>query len=145
VELASRLMPLQVDEAGGAMLRRHIEDVVDRPHRTDAAAGRGTSRRGRPGCLRRRRRPRDRCGDLRGGVRPRDELARRPSGRGSAGWIVVDDACRSSDPDIYAIGEWPRSVVASTAGRPGYAMAEVVADRLLGGDATFPARTPLPS
>ena len=74
------------------------------------------------------------------GVRPRDELAR------AAGLVVAerggvrtDGTGVTSDPSIYAIGE-----VAAIDGRcyglvgPGYATAEVVADRLVGGDATFP-------
>ena len=74
------------------------------------------------------------------GVRPRDELARAAglevADRGGA---VVDLACRTSAPHVWAVGE-----VACIEGRclglvaPGYAMAEVVVDRLLGGDATFP-------
>jgi nitrite reductase (NADH) large subunit len=74
------------------------------------------------------------------GVRPRDDLARAAGLTvGARGGIVVDEACRTSDPHIYAAGE-----CAEIGGRvyglvaPGYAMAEVVADRLLGGDATFP-------
>src|SRR5439155_25238188 len=74
------------------------------------------------------------------GVRPRDELARAAGLTvGARGGIVVDDACRTSAPDVYAIGE-----CAEIGGRcyglvaPGYAMAEVVADRILGGGATFP-------
>jgi len=51
---------------------------------------------------------------------------------------MVDEACRTSDQAIYAIGE-----CAAPAGRvyglvaPGYAMAEVVVDRLLGGAGGF--------
>jgi nitrite reductase (NADH) large subunit len=51
----------------------------------------------------------------------------------------VDDTCGTPDPAIHAVGE-----VAAVDGRcfglvaPGYAMAEVVVDRLLGGAATFP-------
>src|SRR5204862_5528266 len=74
------------------------------------------------------------------GVRPRDELARSAGlAMGTRGGVVVDEACRTSDPNVYAIGE-----CAEIGGRvyglvaPGYAMAEVVADRLLGGGATFP-------
>src|SRR5262249_48703620 len=74
------------------------------------------------------------------GVRPRDELARAAGlAVGPRGGVVVDDGCRTSDEHIYAIGE-----CAEIGGRvyglvaPGYAMAEVAADRLLGGDATFP-------
>lgn len=73
------------------------------------------------------------------GIRPQDALAR---GAGLAtadrGGVLVDEACRSSAPGVYAVGE-----CASAAGRcwglvaPGYAQAEVVVDRLLGGDAAF--------
>src|SRR6266704_1733454 len=42
----------------------------------------------------------------RAGIRPRDELGR-ASGLdlGERGGIEIDDRCRTSDPDIYAIGE----------------------------------------
>ena len=73
------------------------------------------------------------------GIRARDELAR-DAGIETAerGGVVVDEACRTSDPAVWAIGE-----VAAIDGRtiglvaPANAMAETVADRLLGGDATF--------
>lgn len=68
------------------------------------------------------------------GVRPRDRLA---SASGLAcdlfGGIDVDDTLRTSDPNIFAIGECARhrgytfGLVA-----PGYAMAEVLAERLAG-------------
>ncbi len=74
------------------------------------------------------------------GVRPRDELAREAGLEvGERGGVVVDQACRTADPDVWAIGE-----VACIEGRclglvaPGYTMAEIVADRLLGGAGTFP-------
>jgi nitrite reductase (NADH) large subunit len=136
VEFAPRLMPMQVDEAGGAMLRRHIEDLGLTVH-TGRSASRITERQvvfedgGIVGT------------DVvvfAAGVRPRDELAR-AAGLvvGARGGVVVDEACRTSDPHIWAIGE-----CAELGGRvyglvaPGYAMAEVVADRLLGGAATVP-------
>src|SRR5262249_7159016 len=69
----------------------------------------------------------------------RDDLARSCElPVGARGGVVVDEACRTADPDIYAVGE-----CACVGGQvyglvaPGYAMAEVVADRLLGGEATF--------
>ena len=73
------------------------------------------------------------------GIRARDELAR-DAGIETVerGGVVVDEACRTSDPSVWAIGE-----VAAIDGRtvglvaPANAMAETVADRLLGGDATF--------
>lgn len=68
------------------------------------------------------------------GVRPRDKLA---SAAGLAcdlfGGVDVDETLRTSDPNIYAIGECARyrgytfGLVA-----PGYAMAEVLAERLAG-------------
>lgn len=74
------------------------------------------------------------------GVRPRDELAREAGlDVDPRGGVVIDAECRTSDPAIFAIGE-----VASFEGQciglvaPGYAMAEVTATCLLGGDATFP-------
>ncbi|HWU48014.1 MAG TPA: nitrite reductase large subunit NirB [Humibacter sp.] len=73
------------------------------------------------------------------GIRARDELAR-DCGLEIAerGGVVIGSDCRTSDPHVWAIGE-----VASIDGRciglvaPANAMAEVVADRLTGGDAMF--------
>jgi len=59
---------------------------------------------------------------------------------GERGGVLVDSRCRTADEHVWAIGE-----VAALEGRtyglvaPGYAMAEVVADRLLGGSATMTA------
>jgi nitrite reductase (NADH) large subunit len=72
-------------------------------------------------------------------VRPRDDLARDAELRvGERGGVVVDERCHTADPAIWAIGECA-CIGGSVHGlvAPGYAMAEVVADRLLGGDATF--------
>ncbi|WP_309713008.1 nitrite reductase large subunit NirB [Pseudolysinimonas sp.] len=74
------------------------------------------------------------------GIAPRDELARAAGLEiGPRGGVVIDAACASSEPGIWAIGE-----VASIDGvcvglvAPANAMAEVVADRLSGGSADFP-------
>jgi nitrite reductase (NADH) large subunit len=74
------------------------------------------------------------------GIRARDELARAAGLEiGPRGGIVIGADCSSSVPGIWAIGE-----VASVDGRciglvaPANAMAEVVADRLNGGQALFP-------
>ena len=73
------------------------------------------------------------------GITPRDELARELGLElGPRGGVAIDTACATSVPRIWAIGE-----VASFEGRctglvaPANAMAEVVADRLLGGAAEF--------
>src|SRR3546814_12562573 len=68
------------------------------------------------------------------GIRPRDDLARAAGlAVGERGGIVVDDACRTSDPDIYAIGEcalWNGKIYGLVA--PGYEMARVAADHIAG-------------
>ena len=73
------------------------------------------------------------------GISPRDELARDLGLElGPRGGVAIDTACAASAPNVWAIGE-----VASFEGRctglvaPANAMAEVVADRLLGGAAEF--------
>ncbi|WP_246162013.1 nitrite reductase large subunit NirB [Aeromicrobium ginsengisoli] len=141
VEFADWLMPLQVDQAGGGALRRIIEQLGVSV-RTSTATSK--LRAGRDGKVSRMqfadgdRIPAD-VVVFATGVRPRDELAREAGLElGERGGVIADEACLTSDDSIFAIGE-----VAHIAGRvwglvgPGYSMAEVVADRLLGGDATF--------
>lgn len=74
------------------------------------------------------------------GVRPRDELARTAGlDVHPRGGVLIDPQCRTSDPRILAVGEvanFDGACVGLVA--PGYAMAEVAATRLLGGDASFP-------
>ncbi|MEV6282431.1 nitrite reductase large subunit NirB [Kribbella sp. NPDC051770] len=142
VEFAPRLMPLQVDEGGGAALARLIRGLdvgvqtatqVTRVKTTSQGSARAMAVADGP----------DLPADVvvfATGVRPRDELARAAGlAVGERGGVVVDDSCRTSVPGVWAIGE-----VACIEGRvwglvaPGYAMAEIVADRLLGGAATFP-------
>ena len=74
------------------------------------------------------------------GITPRDELARAAGlDIGARGGIAIGDDCGSSHPGVWAIGE-----VASVGGvcvglvAPANAMAEVVADRIHGGAASFP-------
>ncbi|WP_417854114.1 FAD-dependent oxidoreductase, partial [Actinoalloteichus caeruleus] len=78
------------------------------------------------------------------GIRARDELARAAGlPVGERGGVLVDETCRTEDPRVWAVGE-----CAAVAGRtyglvaPGYAMAETVVDRLLGGSATFGGAEP---
>lgn len=79
------------------------------------------------------------------GVRPRDELFRAAEGEeqlfslGQRGGVVINDFCATEVEGIWAIGE-----VANFEGMclglvaPANTMAEIVADRLHGGEATFP-------
>ncbi|MFG1814772.1 nitrite reductase large subunit NirB [Kribbella sp. NPDC049174] len=142
VEFAPRLMPLQVDEGGGAALARLIESLdVDVMVSTQCTRVKLTSQ-GSAKAMALADGP-DLPADVvvfATGVRPRDELARAAGlDVGERGGVVVDEACRTSVPGVWAIGE-----VACIEGRvwglvaPGYTMAEIVADRLLGGEATFP-------
>jgi nitrite reductase (NADH) large subunit len=141
VEMAPRLMPLQVDPGGGEMLARHIEALGVQIHlgaRTESIVA---DDRGRVAQLRLAdAEPLD-IGVLvfSAGIRPRDELARECGlAIGERGGVVVDETCLTSDPAVYAIGE-----VACALGRtyglvaPGYAMAEIVANRLAGGAGVF--------
>jgi nitrite reductase (NADH) large subunit len=140
VEMAPRLMPLQVDEGGGGLLRRLITELDVTVH-TGVSTKAVAEDRGR--LLATLSNGTELDVDLvvfSAGVRPRDELARAAGlDVGERGGVVVDRGCRTSDPDVYAVGE-----CACLEGRvyglvaPGYAMAEVVADRLLGGTAGFP-------
>ncbi len=134
VEFAERLMPRQVDDAGGALLRESIE-----------ALGVGVHLKSRTECV---------LGDLRvtglritdrpdlevdmvvvsAGIRPRDELARAAGlAVGERGGIAVDDRLVTSDERVYAIGECALhrgSIYGLVA--PGYEMADTLVRRLCG-------------
>jgi nitrite reductase (NADH) large subunit len=140
VEMAPRLMPVQVDEAGGAVLARHIENLGVHVHcgaRTEAITTDSQGRVAR--LLLADQEPIDT--DLvvfSAGIRARDHLARDCALEvGERGGVLVDGHCRTADPHVYAVGE-----CAAPQGRvyglvaPGYAMAETVVDHLLGGGST---------
>jgi nitrite reductase (NADH) large subunit len=109
VEFAPRLMAVQVDDAGGAMLRRKIESLGVRvllaKNTTQIESDPGTGRVTRLVFADKTDLPTDLV-LFSAGIRPRDELAR-TSGLavGERGGITVDDQCRTSDPAISAIGE----------------------------------------
>ncbi len=73
------------------------------------------------------------------GVRPRDELARQSELRcDDYGGIEVDDHLRTSDPNVFAIGECARHEnVCYGLVAPGYHMAEVLLDNLQGKGTRF--------
>jgi nitrite reductase (NADH) large subunit len=135
VEIAPRLMPVQVDEGGGALLRNLVERQ-DMAVRCGVAVSAVSEDRGRLVATLSDGIELD--ADLvvfSAGIRAADSLAR-SSGLpvGERGGVLVDATCRTPDEHVWAIGE-----CAALEGRtyglvaPGYAMAEVVADRLLGG------------
>lgn len=136
VELAPRLMPVQLDDGAARVLARLVTALGLRVHCGTAVREIHAGADGRA----------DRVtltdGTVLGtrlvvfsaGVRPRDELAG-PAGlaTGERGGFLVDELCRTADPDVWAVGE-----CAAVRGRayglvaPGYRMAELVADQLLG-------------
>jgi nitrite reductase (NADH) large subunit len=151
VEFAPRLMAVQLDDGGGRALRRHVERLGLGVRTGAAATAVRTSPDGRVTGLAFGDGTGPGDGDGRddvldadlvvfaAGIRPRDQLAGDAGlAVGERGGVVIDDACAASAPGVHAIGE-----VACHRGRvyglvaPGYAMAEVVADRLAGGTATF--------
>jgi len=139
VEFAPRLMPRQLDEAGGRLLQEKIEALGVRVHvnkATRAIVGKQ--------CVEAvefadgSRLPADMV-LLSCGIRPRDELAREAGLTvGPAGGVVVDDELRTSDPRIFAIGEVAvhRGTIYGLVA-PGYEMAEVLAANLCGEKRTF--------
>lgn len=135
VEFAPRLMPVQLDEKGGSVLKGMIEgldvkvytdtatqDIVEGEtafHRMNFADGTHLET------------------DLilfSAGIRPQDALAKQ-SGleTGERGGITINNHCQTSDEDIYSIGEcalWNGRIYGLVA--PGYTMAKAAAGHLLG-------------
>ncbi|GAB6141784.1 nitrite reductase large subunit NirB [Methylosoma difficile] len=140
VEFAPRLMAVQIDEGGGAVLRRKIEalGVTVHTNKNTTQIVDGDS------CVNKM------CfadGEeletdvvlFSAGIRPRDDIARDCGlDIGQRGGIVINNQCQTSDPDIYAIGEcalWNGMIFGLVA--PGYAMARTVIAELTGGEAHF--------
>ncbi|MFF0121161.1 nitrite reductase large subunit NirB [Micromonospora arida] len=142
VEFAPRLMPVQVDQAGGAMLRRYVDELGVRTHLGVATTA---IRPGPDGGVAALELSDGTALDaelvvVAAGIRPRDQLARDAGlPLGPRGGVLVDATCRTADERIWAVGECA-AVDGTCHGlvAPGYATAEVVADRLVGGAATFP-------
>ncbi len=140
IEFAPRLMAVQIDAGGGAVLRKKIEALGVQVHT-------GTNTQAIEAGAERRHRMRFADGSaietdlvlFSAGIRPRDQLARDCGlAVGERGGIVIDDQCRTSDPDIYAIGEcalWSGRIFGLVA--PGYRMAAVAADHISGGKEMF--------
>jgi nitrite reductase (NADH) large subunit len=139
VEFAPRLMPRQIDDTGSRVLVGKINALGVQVHlnkNTKEVLGNGKVEGmafADGGQL-----------DVKmivvsAGIKPRDDLARSCGLLvGQRGGVVVDDHLRTSDPDIYAIGE-----VALYGGlvyglvAPGYEMAEIAAANVAGQSRTF--------
>ena len=134
VEFAPRLMPVQIDEAGGEILKEKIEALGVQVH-TSKVTTDIVSENGKLVAVQfadESSLPADMI-VFSAGIRPRDELARSCGLKiGDRGGIVIDEACQTSDPNIYAIGEcalYQSRIFGLVA--PGYQMAEVASDHLL--------------
>ncbi len=136
VEFADRPMSVQLDQGGGEMLRLLVEDLGIAV-RTGAGAHRflpagdgsvGTAELTDGSSL-----PAD-VVVLSVGIRPRDRVAREAGLAVGERGGVVGEACQTSVPAVWAIGECA-SVDSVCAGlvAPGNDMADVVVDRFLGG------------
>ncbi|AGS69374.1 nitrite reductase large subunit NirB [Streptomyces collinus] len=143
VEFAPRLMPVQVDDGGGAALLRTVRDMGLTVHTgvgtqeivtdtTGAVTGMKLSDGSELGT------------DMvvfSAGVRPRDQLARGCGLTvGERGGITVDEQCRTvTDPHVFAIGECALAADGRVYGlvAPGYEQAETAAATIAADEASF--------
>jgi nitrite reductase (NADH) large subunit len=137
VEFAPRLMPVQLDDEGGAALRARIEALGVGVHLSRATREivAGTDYAYRMNFS---------DGEFletdlilfSAGIRPQDALGRQAGlAIGERGGVVIDSDFRTSDPTIYAIGEcaaWNGTCFGLVA--PGYTMARNLALQLVGED-----------
>ncbi|KGD63926.1 nitrite reductase [Alcanivorax nanhaiticus] len=134
VEFAPRLMAVQVDDFGGALLKDKIQELGVTVHTSTGTQEivDGES------CKHRMVFGEDKHLEtdlivFSAGIRPQDALARACELElGERGGIVVNDHCVTSDDDVYAIGEvalWNGRIFGLVA--PGYQMAEIAAEHLM--------------
>ncbi|MCL9675935.1 nitrite reductase large subunit NirB [Acinetobacter sp. ACZLY 512] len=134
VEFAPRLMAVQIDDLGGKVLRRKIENLGVKVHTQKATQSIEEGETSHHVM---------KFADgssletdivlFSAGIRPRDELAK-ASGLaiGERGGIKINQYCQTSDPNIYAIGEcalWDNKIYGLVA--PGYDMARIAAKHVL--------------
>lgn len=141
VEFAPRLMAVQLDDDGGALLRSKVEALGVQVHTEKATQSIDALDEG---C-----RYRLQFADgshldtdmlvFSAGIRPQDSLGRDCElNIGERGGIIIDNLCQTSDPNIYAIGEcalWQGRIFGLVA--PGYQMAKVAANQFKGGESEF--------
>jgi nitrite reductase (NADH) large subunit len=133
VEFAPRLMPVQVDEVGGEILKDQIEALGVTVH-VSKSTTEIVNKNGKVHKML--------FADgtelqtdmivFSAGIRPRDEIAKDCGLTvGDRGGIVINETCQTSDADILAIGEcalYDNFIYGLVA--PGYTMATVAADHL---------------
>lgn len=136
VEFAPRLMPRQLDERAGALLREVITEMGVQVH-----LNKNTRQIGGEECITQLEFADESILEaemlvISAGIAPRDELARQCGLEiGPRGGVVVNAQMKTSDPAIYAIGEvalYQGMIYGLVA--PGYEMAEVAVGNILGKD-----------
>lgn len=133
VEFAPRLMPVQLDDGAGTVLKEKIEQLGLSVHTSTATERICDGESAKHRMVFKDEDPLE--VDVivfSAGIRPQDALARGAGLTiGERGGIVIDDRCVTSDDSIFAIGEcalWQERIFGLVA--PGYTMARVVADVL---------------
>jgi nitrite reductase (NADH) large subunit len=139
IEVAPRLMPRQLDPPASALLEGTIRALGVHVHLDQKLLGIAGDDRARGLQL---------AGAdvldvdmviFSAGIRPRDEVAKQAGlAVGERGGVVVDDHLSTSDDAIFAVGEVAlhRGMIYGLVA-PGYEMADVLARRLTGEDASF--------
>jgi nitrite reductase (NADH) large subunit len=134
IEFASRLMPRQLDEQGAAMLKSKMEELNVNIHLNKNTQFFGGNKEVTSMNFADGSSLEVDMVVISAGIKPRDELAIAAGIEvGPRGGIIVNDKMETSAPDIYAIGECAlhnQMIYGLVA--PGYEMAEVVANQLIG-------------
>jgi len=140
VEFAPRLMPVQLDEGGAALLKRKIENLGVTVHNSKATLEIIDGEN----CMNKMVFADGESLEtdmilFSAGIRPRDDLGGKVGLElGPRGGIQIDNHCKTNDPDVFAIGECALhdgmiyGLVA-----PGYAMAQVVVNLLNANPGSF--------
>ena len=140
VEFAPQLMAVQVDGGGGRLLKTKIEELGVQVHTSKATTKivAGDKLRYKL-CFSDDTELETDLILFSAGIRPYDNLAREFDLEiGARGGIVIDNQCKTSDADIYAIGEcalWNNFIYGLVA--PGYNMAKVAVKDICGEEAEF--------
>lgn len=140
IEFAPRLMPVQLDDGAGTILKEKIEKLGLTVHTSTATEKIIDGETAKHRMVFKDAEPLE--VDVivfSAGIRPQDALARQCGLEiGERGGIVINDSCQTSDANIYAIGEcalWQQRIFGLVA--PGYAMARAVAGQIMGQGGDF--------
>lgn len=140
IEFAPRLMPVQLDDGAGTILKEKIEKLGLTVHTSTATEKIIDGETAKHRMVFKDAEPLE--VDVivfSAGIRPQDALARQCGLEiGERGGIAINDSCQTSDANIYAIGEcalWQQRIFGLVA--PGYAMARAVAGQIMGQGGDF--------